>query len=185
MLGEVHRLRDLQLPLVVQVGRRLLQPVGARPMSTSGNWITMPLAGGATPAQDRPSHPVEGNAVLVYRGAQVFVAVDDAALAGLERYPDVRRLTRAESAELEATLPGGGLPPARENPPLVGKRGTELGGRLGLGDLVASVTRRLGVPECAGCSERRRRLNRVPLWRTAGASSGVRPAQSAADPGNR
>jgi hypothetical protein len=144
----------------------------------------MPLAGGATATEDRPSHPIGGNAVLVYRGEHVFVAVDEAAAADLERYPDVRRLSRAESAELEATLPGGGLPPTRDQSRVEG-RGAERGGRLGLGDLVAWITRRLGVPECAGCSKRRRRLNRIPLWRTAGAPSGVRSAQGATNPANR
>jgi hypothetical protein len=154
-------------------------------MFTNSSWITMPLVGGGTAAEDRPSHPIGGNAVLVYRGEHVFVAVDEAAVADLERYPDVRRLSRAESAELEATLPGGGLPATRANQSRVDGRRAERGGRLGLGDLVAWITRRLGVPECAGCSKRRRRLNRIALWRTAGAPSRVRSAQGATDPANR
>lgn len=31
----------------------------------------------------------------------------------------------------------------------------------GLGDVVARVTKRLGIPECQKCSERRRKLNRI------------------------
>lgn len=33
----------------------------------------------------------------------------------------------------------------------------------GLGDLVAKVTKKLGIPTCDGCDRRRKALNKVPL----------------------
>lgn len=38
-----------------------------------------------------------------------------------------------------------------------------LDGRAGLGDAVHGVTRRLGVPHCDGCAQRKAALNRVPI----------------------
>jgi len=34
---------------------------------------------------------------------------------------------------------------------------------FGLGDVVAAVTKALGIKECGGCKERRRKLNRIRL----------------------
>lgn len=118
----------------------------------SRSWLEMPTHGSAT-ADPRPKYELEADALVIYRGDAVFVALQDEAVQeNLVRHVDVRALSDEEGREFEASLPVPLAPPERPT------------GRIGLGDLVSWFARRVGIRECAGCRKRRRGLNRIPVW---------------------
>jgi hypothetical protein len=166
----------MQLRLVVQVGSWLLRSVGDEAeviggdtIMTTATWLEMPVAQSlTTAAAARPRYAVEGNALLIYRGDKVYVAMKEAtATEDLSQQPEVRRLSDGEAQELEASLPGigaarlNGLGAGRTNP------AAEYNLLL-LGDLISWVTAKLGIRQCRACNRRRQRLNRIAIWRSRG-----------------
>jgi hypothetical protein len=157
------------------VGRRVLQAVGVaqlacthdqsaaalgEPVSTSAcrRWIEMPAEGGDLPGDEqRPKYPIEGRAVLVYRGSKVYVGGErDAPWGELASLPDVRELTVDEIVAFELSLP---FPL-----PSFGAHLDVHAGRVGLGDVVSWLAGKLGFQDCHACRERRRWLNRMVVW---------------------
>jgi len=100
----------------------------------------------------RPAAVVLVAALLIYRGASVYVTYQgDAPRGDLTANPDVQLLTGAESHRFEASLP---FPlPAPVRP-----RGVRLG------DVIHRITGRLGVAHCDSCQRRKRALNRIVVW---------------------
>ena len=130
-------------------------------------WLEMPLATGRpSGAPARPGYPVEGSALLIYRGDKVYLASrGEAFTRELLEKPDVRWLSEAEARTLEASLPGVGA--ARLHS--LGKaRGQSVTSdrRILLGDLISRVTAGLGISECSACGQRKRKLNRITVWRS-------------------
>ena len=114
----------------------------------------MPALDGGT-AATRPKYPLEGNAFVVYRGAEAYVALEDRAVQDeIVRHVDVRLLSDGEGLAFEQSLPFPIAPVDRS-----------ADRRIGLGDVVSWFTRRLGIRECTGCRRRKRRMNRVVVWR--------------------
>lgn len=129
-------------------------------------WMEMPVSEGTRQGKPaRPKHKIDGNALLVYRGDKVYVAVRETDAADtLLRQPDVRRLTAGEAQRIEDSLPGIGVAKLDSlGAPSAGSQGRYR--RPGLGDLVSRVTNRLGIPECDACGQRKKRLNGLTIWR--------------------
>ena len=123
------------------------------------DWLEMPTVGSGTPEDSlRPKYPIAGNAVLVYRGDKVYIAMEDgSARTEVAKQPEIRHLTPGEALQLEDSLPF----------PLVSFSRHDLVNNMegvGLGDVVAWVTHKLGFTECPGCQRRRKWLNRVVVW---------------------
>lgn len=74
----------------------------------AATWLEMAAIN--TPGQPaRAAHPIEGDALLVYRGDKVYVAIKQPAIAAdLLQGADVRRLAANEAQNLEKRLPGQG-----------------------------------------------------------------------------
>jgi len=163
LLGSVRGLCDLQLQLVVHLGRWLLQRV-TRAMSVH-SWIQMPVSDSTTSEEPlRPRYPIEGNALLIYRGDRVYAALEPKVVDRFTQLPNVRRLTSDEASNLEATLPGGGgsLTDRHMHPSQAAV--DESSGHLGLGDAVSWLTSRMGIQECGACNRRRKKLNKIAIW---------------------
>ena len=135
---------------------------------TVRSWIQMPVWDSTTPGgRLRPRHAIEGNALLVYRGEKVYAAPEEpGVLDRIAQLPDVRRLTRDEAANFETTLPGGGSPGSHGHVPPGPTALVQPSGRVGLGDAVSWLTSTLGMHECGACRERKKRLNRIAIWRS-------------------
>ncbi len=130
-------------------------------------WMEMPVS--EDTLQGKPAHPkhmIEGNALLVYRGDKVYVAVRETEAADtLLRQSDVRRLTADEAQRIEDSMPGMGAARLHSlGAPSADSQSRSR--RLGLGDLVSRVTSGLGIPECDACGRRKKRLNGLTVWRT-------------------
>lgn len=129
-------------------------------------WMEMPVSEDTLQGKPaRPRHTIEGNALLIYRGDKVYVAVRETGAADtLLRQSDVRRLPADEAQRIEDSLPGIGaaklysLGVPSDDPQSRYRR-------LGLGDLVSRVTSRLGIPECDACGRRKKKLNALTIWR--------------------
>ena len=136
------------------MGGGLLRAMTSPPQSRSArSWVVVPALDGGT-AATRPKYPLEGNALVLYRGAEAYVALEDRAVRDeLVRHDDVRLLTDSEALAFEQSLPFPIAPVDRWDR------------RIGLGDVVSWLTRQLGISECTGCRRRKRRLNRVVVWR--------------------
>jgi hypothetical protein len=131
-------------------------------------WVEMPVVEGTIPGEPvRPRHAIDGNAVLVYRGEKVYVALDKPGIIdGIARLPDVRRLAPDEAVKFEATLPGGGAFASHGYPHSGHAIRKETRDRAGLGDMVSWLTSTLGIQECGACSQRKKRLNKISVWRS-------------------
>jgi hypothetical protein len=132
------------------------------------SWIEMPVSDGTIPSEHvRPMHVIQGSALLVYRGEKVYAALDEPGVVDrIAQLPDVRRLTPDEAVSLEATLPGGGMLPSHRHTARPGHAVlAERSGRVGLGDVIGWLTRTLRIQECGPCSQRKKRLNRITIWR--------------------
>jgi hypothetical protein len=170
MLGQVRWLCNLQLQLVVYLGGWVLSPMnqGASTMVGS-SWIEMPaLAGAAVGEPARPKHPIQGTAVLVYRGERVYVALEEPdMLRRIARLPDVRCLAPDEAAEFEATLPRQLALVTQERARSHHAARLNRRGRVGLGDVVQWLTGALRIQECGACGQRKKKLNAftIPLRR--------------------
>ena len=122
-------------------------------------WIEMPVVGNGTPdSRVRPKYPVETNATIVHKDGKVYIDFEDEnAREEALKQPDCRRLTLAEGHELEENVPFPIASPAR--------RHSDEKRPLGLGDVVAWVTSKLGIEKCPGCKRREGWLNRhVVIW---------------------
>jgi hypothetical protein len=125
------------------------------------DWFEMPAVGGDS-LEDaaRPKYPVVGNALLVYRGDKVYIAVENNSVpTEMMKQPETRHLNSKEALQLEESL-SFPLPvdfPSQQIP-------MNHVGKFGLGDLVAWFTHKLGITECAGCQKRHKWLNRVTIW---------------------
>jgi hypothetical protein len=133
------------------------------------SWIEMPVSDRATPGDPiRPRYAIEGSALLVYRGERVYVALDELdVIHRISQLPDVHRLSADEAASFEATLPGSG---AFANHGHMGPNHhaeEEKTNEVGLGDVVSWLTNTLGIHECSACSERKKKLNKLTIWRSA------------------
>jgi hypothetical protein len=132
------------------------------------SWIEMPVSGGTRLNEPvRPRHAIEGDALLVYRGAKVYAALAEPGIVDrIAQLPDVRRLAPDEAVRFEATLPGRGAFPMHGHTRAAhGVRGETSGG-LRLGDVVSWFTRTLHIRECGACSQRRKRLNKLTVRRS-------------------
>jgi hypothetical protein len=130
------------------------------------SWIEMPVSDGTIVGEPvRPRHAIEGNALLVYRGEKVYAALEEPGVVDrITQLPDVRRLSPDEAINFEATLPGGGAAShgqIRSGQAVL----VERSGRVGLGNVVSWLTSKLGIQECDACSQRKRRFNKVTVWR--------------------
>lgn len=152
---QVQRVCNLQLQLVVSLGGRLLLAMTSASQRTSArSWVAMPTLESGT-ASTHLKYPLEGNALVLYRGETAYVALEDrTAQDEVARHPDVHVLTDSESREFEESLP---FPVAPVDP--FPDRAVRLG------DVVSWLTARLRIRECAGCRRRKRRLNEIIVWR--------------------
>jgi len=121
-------------------------------------WIEMPVVRNGTPdGRVWPKYPVETNATLVHKDGKVYIDFEDkSAREEAVKQPDCRRLTLAEGRVLEESLPF----------PIISRtvRYQNENQPMGLGDVVAWVTNKLGIEECRGCQRRHKWLNRVVVW---------------------
>lgn len=96
---------------------------------------------------------------VIHQGDRAYFPISDGfGNRELLKHPDVDVLTDTEVEELEQRL-SYPLPPQSENSLQIHSGGES----VGLGDVVAKVTHKLGIAECAGCKKRRRWLNRIPV----------------------
>jgi hypothetical protein len=132
------------------------------------SWIEMPVSDRATPGDPtRPRYAIEGSALLVYRGERVYVALDELdVIDRISQLPGVHRLSADEAASLEATLPGSGAF-ANHGHMRSNHAEEEKTNEVGLGDAVSWLTNTLGIHECGACSERKKKLNKLTIWRSA------------------
>ena len=131
-------------------------------MVTDRLWIEMPAVGTGTPDDPvRSKYPVQGKAFLIHQEGKIYVIFrDERARDEGIRHEDCRRLTPDQAPAFEESLPFP-LPPHlfpydhnhnnRSRP-------------VGVGDIVARLTRRAGIAECGGCQRRKRWLNRIVVW---------------------
>jgi hypothetical protein len=120
-------------------------------------WVEMPAIDSRT-ASTRPKYPFAADALVVYRADSAFVALNDQQVRDeLAGHSDVRVLSERERVEFEQSLPFQG--------PLIVGTPSQVGRSVGLGDIVSSLTRRLGIRECSGCGKRKSRLNSITVWR--------------------
>jgi hypothetical protein len=115
----------------------------------------MPAVSGTSPGtRTRPKYPIDGSALVVYRGPNAYVAIAQRGTrAALTPHADVRVLAPQEARALEDDL---------ALPPLAGRRDRSAPVRLG--DAVHGVLTRVGIRDCTGCRRRRRRLNKLTVW---------------------
>lgn len=123
-------------------------------------WIEMPAVQSET-EKDRvqPKYPVLTNALLMYKEEKVYILFEEEnAREQVEQYTDCRRLTPNEAIALEESLP---FPVHSE---VFHHSHTHEKKSLGLGDIVAWLTRKVGIEECGGCRSRKMRLNKLVVW---------------------
>ncbi len=123
-------------------------------------WIEMPAVGtGAQGDPVRPKYPVQGKAFLMHQAGKVYVAFQDKlAREAAEKQAECRRLTPSEARTFEESLPFP-IPLSLFADNHDGKSRP-----VGLGDVVSWLTRRAGIAECSACQQRKRWLNRIPIW---------------------
>jgi hypothetical protein len=123
-------------------------------------WVEMPAVGtGEAGDPVRAKYPIPGRAFLLHREGKVYVIFgDELAREDALQRTDCRRLMPDEAQAFENDMPFP-IPPH-----LMSVSSTPTTRAVGLGDVVAWVTRRLGISECAACRQRKRWLNRVPVW---------------------
>ena len=130
-------------------------------MATERVWIEMPAIGtGTTDDPVRPKYPVQGKAFLIHQRGKVYVVLgDERARNEALQHADCRLLTPGEGSLFEETLP---FP----LPPQLFPHDDHNNQRrpVGVGDLVARLTRRVGIAECSACQQRKRRLNNIIVW---------------------
>jgi len=119
----------------------------------------MPVIGIGSPDDPiRPKYGIASNAVLVYRGAKVYIDLPNQDVRiELTKQPGVRPLASNEAQELEESMPFS-IPSLAPHPAYSYK------GFLRLGDAVAWLTHKMGLYECPGCRRRREWLNKVVIW---------------------
>lgn len=125
-------------------------------------WIKMPAVKSET-EKDRvhPKYPVLTKALLVYREDKVYILVDEKHAVGqVEQHDDCHRLTPTETISFEESLPFPVSSEVFHNGPAHRKKSL-----LGLGDIIAWVAQKAGIEECSGCRARKRRLNKLAVWR--------------------
>lgn len=123
-------------------------------------WIEMPAVGnGAADDPVRSKYPIQGKAFLMHQGGKVYVIFgDELARQEAAKQADCRRLTPSEARALEESLPVP-IPPQ-----LFSYNQNNKSRPVGLGDLVAWLTRRAGIAECEACQQRKRWLNGIVVW---------------------
>lgn len=130
------------------------------------NWASMPLVEGSDPGdigyKARPKYRVDAD-IVIHQGDSAYVPLNsDLRDRELLEYSDVHVLSDDEVEKLEEQLP---YPLPSQSTRTSLHAGNE-SGQVGLGDLVAQVTHKLGITECASCKKRRRWLNRISVgWR--------------------
>ncbi len=123
-------------------------------------WIEIPAIGtGASDDPVRSKYPIQGKAFLMHQQGKVYVTFgDEVAREEAATQADCRRLTPSEASALEGSLPF----------PLLSEIFSEnyhyKNRRVGLGDIVAWITHRVGIAECNACQQRKRWLNRIVVW---------------------
>lgn len=129
-------------------------------MVTDRVWIEMPAVGTGTEDDAvRSKYPVQGKAFLMHQEGKVYVIFrDERARDEAIRHEDCRRLTPDQTRAFEESLP---FP----LPPHLFPRDHDTRSRpVGVGDIVARLTRRVGIAECGWCQHRKRWLNRIVVW---------------------
>lgn len=125
---------------------------------TNASWLEMPTVRAGMPDnRARPKYAVETSALLVYQGEKVYVRFP----IGTARPPaldesDCRWLTDKEGRAFEESLP---FPVSASFEHQHGGKGP-----VGLGDIVAWLTGKAGIEECAACGRRKTYLNRITVW---------------------
>jgi len=160
-------LRDMQLPLVVPVGCRMLpRMTGGGPVAVK--WLEMPVAYSDDPGQSvKPKYAIEGSAVVLYKKDRAYVGTGAGTASALLTHPDVIPISPEARDRLEkASLVN---PSAVEH--LLKRRDrrghpvVRAADRIGLGDAVSAMAHRLGISECSACARRRAILNRLTVRR--------------------
>ena len=125
-------------------------------------WIVVPAMSSGDTADPRPvQFAMDGEAFLVHHEGMIYAAVADRTVADmLAGRDDCRRLSEAEARAFES-----GLPFAIPELLFSDELSPPVSERIGLGNVVAAVTRWLGIATCEACSRRRRILNRIVVWR--------------------
>ncbi|MEW2417848.1 hypothetical protein AB0953_29610 [Streptomyces sp. NPDC046866] len=130
------------------------------------HWLQVPTlppeSGSGTPS---PKYEV-GSAVVVYGEGSAYVGLADEALASvLLAQEDVHLLTAERRSQIQ---PVPGLPMTWEQ---LEDQVSALGAghhlhrrSIGLGDLIAAITRQVRISECGSCARRRHGLNRIRVW---------------------
>lgn len=132
-------------------------------------WLEMPVAySGDAGRSVAPKYAIDDSAVVLYKKDRVYVglAMGDARTE-LSAHADVRAISQAELDSLHDSF---WISPSAVEDVLkrtggLNRRIERAATRIGLGDAVAAVTRRLGIHECNGCARRRGALNRLTLRR--------------------
>lgn len=128
-------------------------------------WIQIPITGDEV-LEDRSNlkYAVNKNATIIYHGQHAYVSfMDEADSVEFMQRPGIHLLTPSEVHELDRNLPFPFLSMTSKHSN--GSAQNEEVNVVGLGDLVARFTRKLGIQECDGCRKRKRWLNRVTVWR--------------------
>lgn len=134
-------------------------------------WLEMPVAYLGDAGQSvAPKYAIDSSAVVLYKKNHAYVGLARGdAITALLDHADVRAVPPAELELLHGSFEIG--PSSVEH--LLKRTGGlnhrigRAASRIGLGDVVAAVTHRLGIRECNGCARRRRALNRLTIrrWR--------------------
>lgn len=123
-------------------------------------WVEIPTVESEAPDSPvRPKYPIQGKAFLVHKGGKIYVVFqDDLACQEMVKQAGCRRLTPSEAYAFEESL----LFPLPSL--LFPDNYTNKNRSVGLGDVVAWLTRRAGVAECRACQQRKRWLNGITVW---------------------
>lgn len=123
------------------------------------DWMSIPLSDGSDTgvgSTPRPKYRTDTTVVVHHEGRAYVPVGPGSADRELLDHDDVYQLSEEELGELDDEVPYSLADLADQS---------ARSRWIGLGDLIAAATTRLGISECAGCRKRRRWLNRIPVWR--------------------
>lgn len=132
-------------------------------------WLVMPVTYSDS-WSPRPKYPIDDDAVVIYRNRRAYVGLRTASPeVGLSSHSDVHEITATQVEQLQASsvmnLGDAANHVLAQGDHRFGNRTIRAAHRVGLGDVVALVTRRLGLTECPSCTRRRKGLNRIRMPR--------------------
>jgi hypothetical protein len=132
-------------------------------------WLEMPVAySGDTGRSVYPKYAINDSAVVLYKKDRAYVGLAmGEVITALLAHDDVRAVPEAELESLQESFwaSRSGVEDVLKRTGSLNHRIERAATRIGLGDTVAAVTRRLGIRECHGCARRHGALNRWTIRR--------------------